>query len=291
MNMRRPTLANSLAALAAIALAACHPAANTGSTTAPGGAAKIAEAGAGRPPATVDGQPITHASLDFVARNSFNKKYDELAPDEQKKLLDDLIRIQLLANAAVAKGKDKDADIVQAIEFGRLNVLMQSTITDYIKDKQPNEQDVRAYYEQRIKNVPQTWYRVRVIAVATQPYAEDIVKELKKGGDFVAIARREASGDAAKQAAGDSGWFSPDNVPQALANAVSGLKVGQYTTEPVQLPDGWGIVRLEETKPADKPEFDRVRQALTRELISKKVDALVEELKKTAKIERPPSGG
>jgi len=288
--MRLTLLAQALAAAAAMALAACHPSTNSAATTATATAGKSA-ADATRPPASVDGQPITRAMLDFVARNNTGKKYDELTPDDQKKLVDDLIRIELLANAAVQKGKDKDPDVVQAIELGRLNVLMQSTITDYIKDKQPTEQDVRAYYEQRIKEAPQTWYRVRVIAVATQPYAEDIVNELKKGGDFIAIARREASGDAAKQAAGDSGWFSLENVPQALANAVSALKVGEYTAAPVQLPDGWGIVRLEQTRPADKPEFDKVRQALTRELIAKKVDTLVEELRKTAKIERATAGG
>jgi peptidyl-prolyl cis-trans isomerase C len=278
MNIRPNLLARALAVSAAIALAACHPSANN-SATVPAATADKPAADASRPPASVDGQPITRDMLDFVARNNAGKKFD------------DLIRIQLLANAAVRKGKDKDPDIVQALALGRLNVLMQSTITDYIKDKEPTEQDVRAYYEERIKEAPQTWYRVRVIAVATQPYAEDIVKELKKGGDFITIARREASGDAAKQAAGDSGWFSLDNVPPALANAVSSLKVGEYTASPVQLPDGWGIVRLEQTRPADKPEFDKVRQALTRELISKKVDALVEELKKTAKIERATGAG
>jgi peptidyl-prolyl cis-trans isomerase C len=120
--------------------------------------------------------------------------------------------------------------------------------------------------------------------VQTQPYAEDIVNELRKGGDFVVIAKREASGEAAKQAAGAGGWITLDGVTPALANAISALKVGQYTTEPVQLPDGWGIIRLEETRPAEKPEFDRVRQALARDLVSKKVDALVDELKKKAKI-------
>ena len=65
------------------------------------------------------------------------------------------------------------------------------------------------------------------------------------------------------------------------------MKLGQYTTEPVQLPEGWGIIRLEETRAAEKPEYDKVRQNLTRELLAKKVDTLVEELKKKAKIEQP----
>jgi peptidyl-prolyl cis-trans isomerase C len=294
MNTRATMPARALArfaavTLATIALAACQPAANNGATAAaPTGATnKAVESTAAPPPATVDGQPITHDALDFVARNNFSKKYDELGSEQRKKLVDDLVRIQLLANAAISKGKDKDADIVQSIELGRLNVLMQATLTEYLKDKQPTEAEVRAYYEQWIKDIPKMLYRIRVIGVQTQPYADDIVGELRKGGDFVAIARREASGEAAKQNAGASGWLSLSGVSPALANAISSLKLGQYTTDPVQLPEGWGIIRLEETRAAEKPEYDKVRQNLTRELLAKKVDTLVEELKKKAKIEQP----
>jgi peptidyl-prolyl cis-trans isomerase C len=276
----------AFAVLAALTLAGCNQPANNAQTAAApaSGSAQPAAAAAAAAPATVDGQAITRDALDFVARNNLGKKYDELPPEQQKKLLDELIRVQLLANEAIAKGKDKDKDTIQAIELGRLNVLMQSTLTEYLKDKQPSEADVRAYYEQWIKDLPRMQYRIRMIGVQTQPYAEDIVNELRKGGDFVTIAKREASGEAAKQAAGAGGWITLDGVTPALANAISALKVGQYTTEPVQLPEGWGIIRLEETRAAEKPEFDRVRQALARDLVSKKVDVLVDELKKKAKI-------
>jgi len=294
MKIRTCTLGTTFAAIAALALAACNqqPAGSAQAPAAAAGSPAQGTAGtAAKAPAVVDGQPITFDALDFVARTNAGKKYDELTNDQKKKLIDDLVRIQLLANEAVAKGKDKDKDIVQAIALGRLNVLMQSTLTDYLKDKQPTEAEVRAYYEQWIKEAPRTQYHVRMIGVQTQPYAEDIVNELRKGADFVAIAKREASGQAAKQAASQGGWVTLESLTPALANAISALKIGQYTTDPVQLTDGWGIIRLEETRAAEKPEFDRVRQGLARELVTRKVDALVDELKKTAKIERSTTSG
>ncbi len=286
----------AIAIIGALAVTACNPqGANApvaaGST---GSAAQPATPSTAKPPATVDGQPITHEVLDFVARNNAGKKYDELTTEQQKKLVDELVRIQLLANEAIAKGRDKDRDIVQSIELGRLNVLMQSTLTEYLKDKQPTEAEVRSYYEQWIKDLPRVQYHIHMISVQTQPYAEDRINELRKGADFIAIAKREASGEAAKQSAANGGWVTLDSLAPALANAISALKVGQYTTEPVQLPEGWGIIKLDETRAAEKPDFDRVRQALARDLASKKVDALVDELKKKAKIEyatAPPATG
>jgi len=294
MKIRTSTLGTTFAAIAALALAACNqqPAGNAPApAAAAGSSAQGTPVAATKAPAVVDGQPITLEALDFVARTNVGKKYDELTDDQKKKLIDELVRIQLLANEAVAKGKEKDKDILQAIALGRLNVLMQSTLTDYLKDKQPTEAEVRAYYEQWIKEAPRTQYHIRMIGVQTQPYAEDIVNELRKGADFVAIAKREASGQAAKQAAGQGGWVTLESLTPALANAISALKIGQYTTDPVQLPDGWGIIRLEETRAAEKPEFDRVRLGLARELVTRKVDALVDELKKTAKIERSTTSG
>ncbi len=294
MKICTSTLGTTFAAIAALALAACNqqPAGNAPApAAAAGSSAPGTPAAAAKAPAVVDGQPVTLEALDFVARTNVGKKYDELTDDQKKKLIDELVRIQLLANEAVAKGKDKDKDIVQAIALGRLNVLMQSTLTDYLKDKQPTEAEVRAYYEQWIKEAPRTQYHIRMIGVQTQPYAEDIVNELRKGADFVAIAKREASGQAAKQAAGQGGWVTLESLTPALANAISALKIGQYTTDPVQLPEGWGIIRLEETRAAEKPEFDRVRQGLAQELVTRKVDALVDELKKTAKIERSTTSG
>ena len=294
MKIRTSTLGTTIAAIAALALAGCNqqPAGNaqTPSPTA-GGTAEGTAAAAAKAPAVVDGQPITLEVLDFVARTNAGKKYDELTDDQRKKLIDDLVRIQLLANEAIAKGKDKDKDIMQAIALGRLNVLMQSTLTDYLKDKQPTEAEVRTYYEQWIKEAPRTQYHIRMIGVQTQAYAEDIVNELRKGADFVAIAKREASGESAKQAASQGGWVTLESLTPALANAISALKIGQYTTDPVQLPEGWGIIRLEATRAAEKPEFDRVRQGLAREMVARKVDALVDELKKTAKIERSTTSG
>jgi peptidyl-prolyl cis-trans isomerase C len=287
MKIRTSTPGTTFAAITALALAACNqqPAGNAQAPAATGNSPQATTAAAAKAPAVVDGQPITLEALDFVARTNAGKKFDELTDDQKKKLTDDLVRIQLLANEAVAKGKDKDKDIVQAIALGRLNVLMQSTLSDYLKDKQPTEAEVRAYYEQWIKEAPRTQYHIRMIGVQTQPYAEDIVKELRKGADFVAIAKREASGEAAKQAASQGGWVTLESLTPALANAISALKIGQYTTDPVQLPEGWGIIRLEETRAAEKPEFDRVRQGLAREMVARKVDALVDELKKKAKVE------
>ncbi|HZF17453.1 MAG TPA: peptidylprolyl isomerase [Steroidobacteraceae bacterium] len=295
---RAATAATAIATaiVAGIALTACNqPAGNAPAAGGPAGTtAQPAPASAPRPPAVVDGTPITHEALDFVARNNAGKKFDELTAEQQKKLIDELLRIQLLANEAIAKGKDKDRDIVQSIELGRLNVLMQSTLTDYLKDKQPTEAEVRAYYEQWIKDLPRMQYHIHMISVQTQGYAEVMIAELRKGADFVTVAKREASGEAAKQSAANGGWVTLETLAPALSNAISALKVGQYTNDPVQLPEGWGIIKLDETRAAEKPDFDRVRQSLARDLASKKVDALVDELKKKAKIEyatAPPATG
>jgi peptidyl-prolyl cis-trans isomerase C len=60
------------------------------------------------------------------------------------------------------------------------------------------------------------------------------------------------------------------------------------TPEPVQTQYGWHIIKLEDTREVTPPGFEQVKAQVTKNLIQKKLAAYVEELKKSAKIEKKP---
>ncbi len=64
------------------------------------------------------------------------------------------------------------------------------------------------------------------------------------------------------------------------------MKKGESTPEPVQTQFGWNVIRLEETRDAPPPPFEQVKEQVKNRVIQKKLEAYVEELKKTAKIEK-----
>ena len=72
--------------------------------------------------------------------------------------------------------------------------------------------------------------------------AEKVKQEVDGGMDFTAAAIRYSSGQDALQG-GDLGWRRYDEVPEAFAELVEGMKPGQVS-QPLRGPSGFHIVKL-----------------------------------------------
>jgi peptidyl-prolyl cis-trans isomerase C len=58
------------------------------------------------------------------------------------------------------------------------------------------------------------------------------------------------------------------------------------TSEPVQTQFGWHVIKLEDTRETAPPAFEQVKPQVTNGVIQKKLQAYVDSLKKTAKIDK-----
>jgi peptidyl-prolyl cis-trans isomerase C len=96
------------------------------------------------------------------------------------------------------------------------------------------------------------------------------------------------STDSSKANGGDLGWFTLTRMAKPFAEAVKGLKKGEMTQVPVQTQFGFHVIKLEDTREVAPPPFDnaQVKQQVTNGVIQKKLQAYVDSLKKTAKIEK-----
>ena len=257
-----------------VTLAACQPkGAGTGSVD------------QGPPVATVDGQPIGRDLYNFYVKGVTNKSSSELTAEQRDQALDNLVRARVIAEKAQKDGTATEKDTAALVELSRLNVLQQAVSEKYLKDKKPTEQELRAEYETQVAAMARLEYHARHILVATEQFADKLVGELEKGGKFEDIAKRESM-DSSKESGGDLGWFTPDRMVKPFSEAVVSLKPGEYTHKPVQTQYGWHIIKLEETRDLAPPAFDQVKQRLDQVVQAKKFKAYVDELLKTAKVEK-----
>lgn len=108
--------------------------------------------------------------------------------------------------------------------------------------------------------------RARQIVVDNPAEAEKILKELKKGADFAALARKESlSPDSAK--GGDLGWFSRGQMPPQF-DAVFRLKAGRISGV-VKSPYGYHIFKVEEASRPARPTFREAEPEVRRLLAAK----------------------
>ena len=271
--------AGALLAAAAL-LGACNKsAAPTASTTA------TPDKPAPAPVATVDGTPISQEIYDFYTKSVAGKNAGELTAEQKAQVLDELINTQLIANQAVKDGVDKDSDTASRLAVARLRLLADGESQKYLKGKEPTEQELRVEYEAALTTMDKTEYHARHILVATKELADQLTKQIKGGAKFDVVAKANSM-DGSKERGGDLGWFSPARMVKPFADAVKGLKKGEMTSVPVQTQFGWHIIKLEETRDVTPPPFEQVKEQLGSRVLQKKLQTYVDELKKTAKIEK-----
>ncbi len=263
-----------LLAAALTILAACQPQ-----------PASTAAADTTPPVATVNGSPISRGFYDFYIKGVTGKSATDVTPAMRANALDNLIRAKLVGEEALKEGLEKNTDTAYLLQLSRMQVLEQAVQDKYLKDRGPTEQELRAEYEMQIGQTPKVEYHTRNILVATEPFADKVIARLEKGEKFEEVAK-STSMDPSKSNGGDLPWMTAERMPPQFAGAVQALKPGEYTHKPVQTQYGWHVIQLVETRDVQPPPFDQVKQRLEQIVQAKKFRNYMDELMRSAKIEK-----
>jgi peptidyl-prolyl cis-trans isomerase C len=232
------------------------------------------------PVAIVDGTPISRDAYDDYLKGLLRGKPPaDVTAEEKNQVLDQMINMQLIATKAEKDGLDKDPEVATRIALLRTQIMADAAAQKYVKSNEPSDQDLHAAYDGA---TDKTEYHASHILVPTKEKAAQLIKKIKGGAKFEDVAKAEST-DNSKANGGDLGWFTVARMVKPFGDAVKGLKKGEITAEPVQTQYGWHIIRLEDTR--DAP-FDQMKPQLSNAVMQKKFQAYIEDLKKTAKIEK-----
>jgi len=114
---------------------------------------------------------------------------------------------------------------------------------------------------------------------------EQLHRQVVEGKDFDLLARDYTEGPGSG-VSGDRGWVvrKGADVDEPLLAAARPLKVGEITA-PIQGARGWHILKVSDREPAYLT-FHGAKPRVTNELVRRRMEALLEELRKAAKIEK-----
>ena len=124
-------------------------------------------------------------------------------------------------------------------------------------------------------------------AAARRKQADEVLRQIKAGGDFAQLANR-FSADSATYPDGLHQVELPKDAPDWRPPVLQGLKAGEVSdVQPVG--DSFAIARLEGILEPRTLTFDEVQDALSKELLDRKRTdaqaAFVEDLKRKARVE------
>ncbi|MGE3150721.1 MAG: peptidylprolyl isomerase [Pseudorhodoplanes sp.] len=198
--------------------------------------------------------------------------------------------ITYLADIIVAAKAAEDKKLAETPEFKRKIALNRSKLlmeTLLLAEGKAAATDAAMHkvYEDATKQIgPQEEVRARHILVETEDEAKKILADLKKGGDFAAIAK-EKSKDPGAADGGDLGYFSKDQMVPEFAEVAFKLPKGQLS-DPVKTQFGWHIIRVEDKRAKPVPTFDQVKDQVENYVQRKAQAEMIAKLRETAKIER-----
>jgi len=235
--------------------------------------------------ATVNGTEISQRMVDLIAERGVAAGRDD-TPAARATIIDQLALQIVLADEAVKKGLDKNADVVEQMAALRQSALANAYVDDYVKNNPVPDSEVTAAYERIKARITGNEYRTRHILVEKESEAKEIIAKLKKDpGSFEKLAKERSTDTGSKDRGGELGWLDPKRMPPEFATAVASLDNGKFTQEPVKTQFGYHVILLEESKPIEAPSLDEVKAQLTQQLQQQNVKKQVDALKAAAKIE------
>ncbi len=233
--------------------------------------------------AKVNGQDITEAELKFAEAEIGS----ELAgvPEESRRrvLFEYLVEAHLMAAAAEKADLGKGESFEKRMEYYRMRALRDTYFEKQVRDSVP-EADAKALYEERVKSIPsQEEVRASHILVKTEEEAKKVADELKAGGDFAELAAKYSQ-DRGGESGGDLGYFTHGQMVKPFEDAAFAMEKGKIS-EPIKTEFGWHILKVEDKRSRQPPTFEDVKDQITASLVQSKLQASVQELRNTAKIE------
>ena len=244
--------------------------------------------------ARVDGQEVRMSDVVAVASEVLPPELRNvppgalmqmLPPEVSRQLVDRAITERTLVAAARAAGLDRDEEVRRRIRRAEEQELQQALLTREVGGKVTDEA-IRARYDQeasRRQGEPEV--RARHVLVPTETAAREAMAEISRGADFAEVAKRRSTGPGAQQG-GDLGFFKRGDMVPEFAEAAFALQPGQVSATPVRSPFGWHVIKVEEQRAAAAPSFEDAKPQLQRQMLEEGVEAMVQRVRSSAKIER-----
>ncbi len=190
----------------------------------------------------------------------------------------------MVTQAAEKKKLGDNPEFKRRLAFLRNKLLMGFELQEETKAAITDDA-LRQTYNDALKSAGgQEEVHARHILVESGDEAKTILGELKAGADFAALAK-EKSKDPGASAGGDLGYFTKDQMVPEFAEVAFKMYPGQLSN-PVKTQFGWHIIKLEDKRAKQPPEFDQVKDQIEAFLARKAQSEFIGQLRQTAKIER-----
>ena len=261
-------------------------------------------------PLVAKGQGIAITADDLKAR------LDEQSPmvrqsfqnlERKKQFLDNLVRFELLAQAAEKAGLANDPDVKLTMKKVMVSKYYQRFFAN-AKGAEVPDAEVQKYYDEHptefhrperihaqqvfLKAAEGSPERAKKLAEAKKFLSKILADEKKNPGALSAVARQSSDDQATKGMGGDLGFKTREELEKAqgkgVAEAIFRLKDNETATTVLQTPQGFHLLRVVGRQPEQHRALEQAKAQIASRLQSqrktKEFDEMVKKLRDDAHI-------
>jgi len=234
--------------------------------------------------ARVNGVDIKQSDL-ALAEEDVGADMQAASPEAKREhLISYLADIIMVTQAADKKNLADNPDFKRRLAFLRSKLLMGYELQEEAKTALTDEA-LKQTYDEAVKSMSgQEEVRARHIMVEGEDEAKAIIEQLKGGADFAKLAK-EKSKDPGAAEGGDLGYFTKDQMVPEFADVAFKMYPGQLSN-PVKTQFGWHVIKVEDKRMKQPPEFEKVKDQIEAYLARKAQSDFIAKLRQSAKVER-----
>ncbi|ODU08588.1 MAG: peptidylprolyl isomerase [Rubrivivax sp. SCN 71-131] len=234
--------------------------------------------------AIVNGKPVPKARVQTLIQQA-EKAGQTVSPEMQQQARDQVVLREIFTQEAERRGLQTSADYRAQMELARQSLLIRALFEDFRAKNPISDEDARAEYDKFKAQAAGTEYHARHILVEKEDEAKALIAQIKGGARFEELAKKSSKDPGSGANGGDLDFAKPDAYVKEFSDAMVQLKKGEMTEAPVKTQFGYHVIRLDDTRQAEFPEFDAVKAQIKQRLEQVKSQAFQESLRAKAKTD------
>lgn len=234
--------------------------------------------------AIVNGKPVPKARVETLLQQA-KRAGQQAGPEVEQQARDQVVLREIFVQEAEKRGIAKSTAYREQMELARQSILIRELFEDYRSKNPVSDAAAKAEYDKFKASATGTEYRARHILVESEDEARKLIAQIKAGGSFEDLAKKNSKDEGSGANGGDLDFAKSDSYVPEFGKAMTALKKGEMTETPVKSQFGFHIIRLEDTREAAFPAFEDVKAQLKQRLEQQVMQQFQDELRSKAKTD------
>jgi peptidyl-prolyl cis-trans isomerase C len=234
--------------------------------------------------AVVNGKAIPSSRADAVVKQVVAQGQQPDSPQLREAVKKDLIMREVMMQESAKQGYEKNETVKSQMEQARQTIMINAMVRDWAAKNPVKDAEIKAEYDKYKAQAGDKEYHVRHILLGTEAEATAVIAKLKGGAKFEELAKQSKDTGTANSG-GDLDWATPNSFPKVFSDAFVNLQKGQVAEKPVQTPNGFHVVKVDDVRATKIPPMEEVKGQIEEAIQQKKLQAYQDALLAKAKVQ------